>query len=266
MQIGGLSTSDPRDPAVADWWKKKADEIYRLIPDFGGFQIKANSEGQPGPQDYGANHDDGANMLAEALKPHGGAVLWRGMRLTDLTPELRRRMAVDSDTAGVVVIDVMDSSAAQRAAVRIGDVIERVAESSIHNVASFNALVRGQQVNQLPVSLLKAFRVCQCRLLDDKHQDWRSLCDRNRRGLPVLDEPVLRTRCVPGGGPDAAGDGPFWEHPGAGGDLSRRPGKSSNAQCLVVDTGRCDAPDGRQRRRPHGLARGSIGAAPTHAT
>jgi alpha-glucuronidase len=77
MQLGGLPTSDPRDPSVAAWWREKVDEIYRLIPDFGGFQVKANSEGQPGPQNYGANHDDGANMLAEALAPHGGMVLWR---------------------------------------------------------------------------------------------------------------------------------------------------------------------------------------------
>jgi len=77
MQLGGLSTSDPRKPAVAEWWKKKAGEIYKLIPDFGGFQIKANSEGQPGPQDYGANHDNGANMLADALRPYGGIVFWR---------------------------------------------------------------------------------------------------------------------------------------------------------------------------------------------
>lgn len=75
--LGRLATSDPRDPAVAAWWRKKVNEIYRLIPDFGGFQIKANSEGQAGPQDYHANHDDGANMLAEALEPHGGVVLWR---------------------------------------------------------------------------------------------------------------------------------------------------------------------------------------------
>jgi alpha-glucuronidase len=77
IQLGGLATSDPRDPSVAAWWKAKVDEIYRLIPDFGGLQIKANSEGQPGPQDYGANHDDGANMLAEVLRPYGGLLLWR---------------------------------------------------------------------------------------------------------------------------------------------------------------------------------------------
>ena len=75
--LGGLPTADPLDPAVARWWKDKADEIYRLIPDFGGFLVKANSEGQPGPQDYGRTHADGANMLADALAPHGGIVMWR---------------------------------------------------------------------------------------------------------------------------------------------------------------------------------------------
>ncbi|HKQ54048.1 MAG TPA: alpha-glucuronidase family glycosyl hydrolase [Pyrinomonadaceae bacterium] len=77
IELGGLSTADPLDPAVADWWKGKADEIYRLIPDFGGFLVKANSEGQPGPRTYGRTHADGANMLAAALRPHGGVVMWR---------------------------------------------------------------------------------------------------------------------------------------------------------------------------------------------
>jgi alpha-glucuronidase len=77
MELGHLNTSDPRDPNVAAWWRAKVDEIYRLIPDFGGFQIKANSEGQPGPRDYGATHADGANLLAEALEPYGGSLLWR---------------------------------------------------------------------------------------------------------------------------------------------------------------------------------------------
>ncbi|HEY1130413.1 MAG TPA: alpha-glucuronidase family glycosyl hydrolase [Roseateles sp.] len=77
VELGGLTTADPLDPAVRAWWKAKADEIYRTIPDFGGFLVKANSEGQPGPQDYGRNHADGANMLAEALAPHGGRVMWR---------------------------------------------------------------------------------------------------------------------------------------------------------------------------------------------
>ncbi len=77
IQLGGLNTNDPRNSDVVTWWKQKVDEIYRLIPDFGGFQVKANSEGQPGPQDYGATHADGANMLADALAPHGGIVLWR---------------------------------------------------------------------------------------------------------------------------------------------------------------------------------------------
>ena len=77
IELGGLPTADPLDPAVAAWWRAKADEIYRAIPDFGGFLVKANSEGQPGPQDYGRNHAEGANMLADAVGPHGGIVLWR---------------------------------------------------------------------------------------------------------------------------------------------------------------------------------------------
>jgi alpha-glucuronidase len=75
--IGGLPGSDPLDPAVAQWWRGKVEEIYRRIPDFGGFVVKANSEGQPGPQDYGRTHADGANVLADALAPHGGIVMWR---------------------------------------------------------------------------------------------------------------------------------------------------------------------------------------------
>jgi alpha-glucuronidase len=77
IELDGLKTADPLDPEVAAWWKKKADEIYKLIPDFGGFLIKANSEGQPGPRTYGRNHLDGANMLAAALAPHKGVVIWR---------------------------------------------------------------------------------------------------------------------------------------------------------------------------------------------
>ncbi len=77
MEIGGLLTSDPLDPNVRKWWKEKAGGIYRQIPDFGGFLVKAYSEGQPGPQIYGRTHADGANMLAEALSPYGGIVMWR---------------------------------------------------------------------------------------------------------------------------------------------------------------------------------------------
>ncbi len=75
--VGELETPDPLDPKVRRWWKEKADEIYRLIPDFGGFLVKASSEGMPGPQDSGRTHAEGANMLAEALRPHGGVVIWR---------------------------------------------------------------------------------------------------------------------------------------------------------------------------------------------
>ena len=77
MELGGLKTADPFDPAVRAWWRAKADEIYRLIPDFGGLVVKANSEGQPGPQDYHRTHADGANVIADALRPHGGTVFWR---------------------------------------------------------------------------------------------------------------------------------------------------------------------------------------------
>lgn len=76
-EIGGLKTADPLDPEVRQWWKDKAKEIYEYIPDFGGFLVKANSEGQPGPQDYKRTHADGANMMAEALEPFGGVVMWR---------------------------------------------------------------------------------------------------------------------------------------------------------------------------------------------
>lgn len=77
MDLGNLKTADPLDSEVAAWWQAKADEIYRLIPDFGGFLVKANSEGQPGPVTYHRTHADGANMLAAALAPHGGVVMWR---------------------------------------------------------------------------------------------------------------------------------------------------------------------------------------------
>ena len=77
MALGDTETADPLVPEVTAWWQKKADEIYDLIPDFGGFLVKANSEGQPGPGDYHRTHAEGANMLARALRPHGGIVMWR---------------------------------------------------------------------------------------------------------------------------------------------------------------------------------------------
>ncbi len=77
MALGDTKTADPLDKSVARWWQKKAKEIYKLIPDFGGFLVKANSEGQPGPGDFGRTHADGANMLADALKPYKGIIMWR---------------------------------------------------------------------------------------------------------------------------------------------------------------------------------------------
>jgi alpha-glucuronidase len=94
-ELSRLATCDPRDPAVALWWRDKAREIHDLIPDFGGFLVKANSEGQPGPQDYGATHVDGANMLAAAVAPFGARVLWRAF-VYDLKPgDDRARCAMD---------------------------------------------------------------------------------------------------------------------------------------------------------------------------
>lgn len=93
QEIGGLPTSDPLDPAVIDWWREQVAEIYRRVPDFGGFLVKANSEGQPGPQDFGRSHADGANLLARALKPHGGIVMWRAFVYSHEQPDDRAKQA-----------------------------------------------------------------------------------------------------------------------------------------------------------------------------
>jgi alpha-glucuronidase len=95
-RLGGLSTSDPLDKSVIDWWKAKADEIYGLIPDFGGFLVKANSEGQPGPKTYGRTHADGANVLADALAPHKGNVMWRAFVYDDdIDPDRAKRAYIE---------------------------------------------------------------------------------------------------------------------------------------------------------------------------
>ena len=94
IDIGGLKTADPLDPAVRAWWAAKANEIYTHVPDFGGFLVKANSEGEPGPQDYHRTHADGANMLAEALRPHGGIVLWRAFVYSSMNED-RAKQAYD---------------------------------------------------------------------------------------------------------------------------------------------------------------------------
>ncbi|WP_035662734.1 alpha-glucuronidase family glycosyl hydrolase, partial [Flavobacterium seoulense] len=93
IEIGKLKTADPLDPNVINWWKSKAAEIYAKIPDFGGFLIKANSEGQPGPQNYGRNHVDGANMLADALAPFGGIVMWRAFVYSEHDADDRAKQA-----------------------------------------------------------------------------------------------------------------------------------------------------------------------------
>jgi alpha-glucuronidase len=95
IELGKLKTADPLDPKVIKWWKEKTDEIYSYIPDFGGFLIKANSEGQPGPQDYGRSHADGANMIAKALKPHNGIVMWRAFVYANHKDADRAKQAYD---------------------------------------------------------------------------------------------------------------------------------------------------------------------------
>ena len=94
MALDGLKSGDPLDPKVRRWWQDKVSEIYASIPDFGGFLVKANSEGQAGPQDYGRTHADGANMLAEALLPFGGIVMWRAFVYNPTSPD-RASQAVE---------------------------------------------------------------------------------------------------------------------------------------------------------------------------
>ena len=87
IKVGGLKTADPLNAEVVKWWKDKVNEIYKLIPDFGGFLVKANSEGEPGPQDFGRTHADGANMLADVLKSHKGIVMWRAFVYAPQSPD-----------------------------------------------------------------------------------------------------------------------------------------------------------------------------------
>ena len=87
IKVGGLETADPLNAEVVKWWKNKVNEIYKMIPDFGGFLVKANSEGEPGPQDFGRTHADGANMLADVLKPHKGIVMWRAFVYKAQSPD-----------------------------------------------------------------------------------------------------------------------------------------------------------------------------------
>lgn len=93
IELDNLPTADPLDSQVQQWWKNKAEEIYRYIPDFGGFLVKANSEGQPGPQNYNRNHAEGANLLADAVAPFGGIVMWRAFVYDQNVPDDRAKQA-----------------------------------------------------------------------------------------------------------------------------------------------------------------------------
>jgi alpha-glucuronidase len=93
VELGKLKTADPADPQVQAWWKQEVDSIYRRIPDFGGFVVKANSEGQPGPRDYNRTQAEGANTIADALKPHGGIVFWRAFVYSEKDPTDRAKQA-----------------------------------------------------------------------------------------------------------------------------------------------------------------------------
>ena len=95
IELGGLKTADPLDEQVQKWWKEKAKEIYSYVPDFGGFLVKANSEGQPGPQDYKRTHADGANMLADAVAPFKGIIIWRAFVYSNDNPVDRHKQAYD---------------------------------------------------------------------------------------------------------------------------------------------------------------------------
>ena len=111
IKVGGLKTADPLDADVINWWKEKVNEIYRLIPDFGGFLVKANSEGEPGPQDFGRSHADGANMLAGVLKPHKGIVMWRAFVYSPQSPDRANQaclefMPLDGQFADNVIIQI----------------------------------------------------------------------------------------------------------------------------------------------------------------
>ena len=111
IALDGIQSGDPLNPSVRNWWKNKAAEIYKAIPDFGGFLVKANSEGQTGPQDYGRTHADGANMLAEAVAPFGGIVMWRAFVYSPTSPDRANQayeefMPLDGKFAPNVIVQI----------------------------------------------------------------------------------------------------------------------------------------------------------------
>lgn len=116
MEIGGLDTADPQDEAVQQWWKDKVKEIYEYIPDFGGFVVKADSEGQPGPHNYGRTQAEGANILADAVAPFGGIVMWRAFVYSEKTPDDRHKQGynefknIDGEFRDNVIVQVKNGA------------------------------------------------------------------------------------------------------------------------------------------------------------
>lgn len=112
IELDGLATADPRDKDVQAWWRRRVDGIYRVVPDFGGFVVKANSEGQPGPQNYGRSHAEGANLIADALAEHGGVMMWRAFVYDHEVPDDRAKQAysefkpLDGSFRGNVMVQV----------------------------------------------------------------------------------------------------------------------------------------------------------------
>jgi alpha-glucuronidase len=149
MKIGGLDTFDPRDPRVAAFWKDRFDDIYHAIPDFGGFVLKADSEGRLGPSAYGRTHADAANVVARALAPHGGIVFYRGFVYDHLMDW--RNLSNDRARAAVDNFKALDGSFDKNVVLQIknGPIDFQVREPAS---PLFGALSRTNQAIELQIT------------------------------------------------------------------------------------------------------------------
>ena len=145
VTVGGMETADPLDEGVAGYWEETADEIYSLIPDFGGFLVKANSEGQPGPKDYGRSHAEGANAMARALAPHGGNVIWRAFIYdAEVDPDRANRpyiefMRLEGDFEPNVLVQIKNGARRLPAARAVPPALRRIASDPGHGGAAADA-------------------------------------------------------------------------------------------------------------------------------